>query len=187
MFQKAVFRADADPFFLKSKGCGTHSSPVAVGFPLPLPYISPWEGAPESPALFLNLSRSCWCCSCSLKIAYKIYWHALYFFNIIFSLIPPPPPPMLSSKGTWAFLILGFHFGLVDYGFVYCFLSLWGSHTSLSCIWLLFEESPSLLLPWPRCWFLSLLFFVLLVAGKLLGFSDVFQHGAVVCRFWLWF
>lgn len=55
---------------------------------------------------------------------------------------------MPSSKGTWAFLIWGFHFVSVDYIFVYCLLSLWGSHTRLSCTWLSFEKCPSFPLSW---------------------------------------
>lgn len=76
---KDGFQADANPFFLQSKDCGTHSSTVAVGFPLPLPNISP-RRAPESPALFLNPSKSCLCCSCSLNVAapYGMPMHKIY-------------------------------------------------------------------------------------------------------------
>lgn len=103
----------------------------------------------------------------------------------------PSHPSLLSSKGIQGFLILGFHFVLVDYSIVYCLLSLWGSHARLSCIWLLLEESPSLLLSWPHCWVLSLFFFLFfflpfVCAREPLGFSDAFHHGTVVCCIWFW-
>lgn len=80
---KANFQADAHPFFLDSKDCGTHSSTVAVGFPASLPYISPQERAPESPVLILNPSKAVCAAAGPKRLLHHAKWLCTKYTDIL--------------------------------------------------------------------------------------------------------